>query len=150
MQFIMHSLDWEKTVNTFCTDVKVSTYPHFAWVMRSSMTYDLDLNLKLLLIRGQGQRPTFSSLPMFRKNVSTFLETLLYKALLHQMLSTILSTSLIATSLWYSCPALQSSHLTETQWIYRNFIGRETKPGHIIYIAPGHDKQEIAVTGELV
>ncbi len=56
----------------------------------------------------------------------------------------------IPISLWYSCPVLQSSHLTETQWIYRNFIGWETKPGHIIYIAPGHDKQEIPVICELV
>ncbi len=35
------------------------------------------------------------------------------------------------SSLGYSCHVLQSSLLTETQWIYRNFIGRETKPGHI-------------------
>ncbi len=38
----------------------------------------------------------------------------------------------VALTLWYSCPVLQSSHLT--QWIYRNVIGWETKPGHIILV----------------
>ena len=55
-----------------------------------------------------------------------------------------------ALSLWYSCHELCSSLLTETQWIYRNLICPETKPGHRTVIAPGHDKQEIPVMCELV
>ena len=53
-------------------------------------------------------------------------------------------------TLWYSCHELCSFLLTETQWIYRNLIGQETKPGHITDIAQGHDKQEIRVMCELV
>ncbi len=52
-------------------------------------------------------------------------------------------------TLWYSCYVLQSSPLTETQWIYRNFIGQETKPGHIQIMRRCHDKQKIPVMREL-
>ncbi len=55
----------------------------------------------------------------------------------------------IYCSLWYSCHEICSTLLTETQWIYRYLIGQETKPGHIIDFAPGHDKQEIPVMCEL-
>ncbi len=51
-------------------------------------------------------------------------------------------------TLWYSCHELCSSLLTETQWIYRNLIGQETKPGHIADIAPGDEKQEMPVMCE--
>ncbi len=56
----------------------------------------------------------------------------------------------VSNSLWYSLHELCSSLLTETQRIYRNLIGHETKPGHITDIVPGHDKQEIPEMCELV
>ena len=40
----------------------------------------------------------------------------------------------MTNALWYSCHVFCSSFLTETQWIYRNFIGRETKPGCILIL----------------
>ena len=50
-------------------------------------------------------------------------------------------------TLGYSCHVLQSFLLTETQWIHRNFIGQETKPGHlsICSAAPGGRNEQMEI-----